>query len=150
LTLGVGIGDRGRQFEAFGEPGDARIRAERLDEALEVITRLWSGEEVNHHGKHYTVDGYALTALPLQRPRIPVWVGGDSPAAMRRAARWDGWIGPDDDPLSGTPEDVGGVRGAASDGPRRHRVETPLSTLSVMRISVIRPPTAASKLAIVS
>jgi alkanesulfonate monooxygenase SsuD/methylene tetrahydromethanopterin reductase-like flavin-dependent oxidoreductase (luciferase family) len=110
VDAGRGDRRRGRHVEAFGEPGDARIRAERLDEALEVITRLWSGDEVTHHGKHYTVDGYALTALPLQRPRIPIWVGGDSPAAMRRAARWDGWIGPDEDLLSGTPEEVAAVR----------------------------------------
>lgn len=110
LTLGVGIGDGGKHFEAFGEPGEARIRAEKLDESLEVITRLWSGDEVTHHGKHYTVDGYALTTLPVQRPRVPIWVGGDSPAAMRRAGRWDGWIGPDQDPLNSTPEDVAAVR----------------------------------------
>lgn len=110
LTLGVGIGNGGAPFEAFGEPGEARIRAEKLDEALEVITRLWTGEQVTHHGKHYTVDGYALTALPVQRPRVPIWVGGDSPAAMRRAGRWDGWIGPDEDPFSATAEDVAAVR----------------------------------------
>lgn len=108
LTLGVGIGDGSvrRNFEAFGEPGDLRIRAEKLDEALEIITRLWSGEKVNHRGKHHIVEDFALTAVPVQQPRIPIWVGGDSPPALRRAARWDGWIGPDDNPLKTTPDDV--------------------------------------------
>jgi probable F420-dependent oxidoreductase len=110
LILGVGIGDGGGSFEAFGEPGEARVRAAKLDEALEVITRLWSGEQVTHHGTHYRIDGFTLSALPLQRPRIPIWVGGDSPPARRRAARWDGWIGPDEDPLGASPEHVPAVR----------------------------------------
>lgn len=110
MILGVGIGDGGRSFEAFGEPGDARIRAQRLDEALEVVTRLWAGGEVTHRGTHFTVDRFTLAAVPIQQPRIPIWVGGDSAAAMRRAARWDGWIGPDNDPASATPDDLAAVR----------------------------------------
>jgi len=112
LILGVGVGDWSapRAFEAFGEPKDPHTRAEMLDEALDIITRLWYGEAVKHHGKHYVVDDFALTATPVQEPRIPIWVGGDSGAAMRRAARWDGWIGPDDDPFDTSPEDVSSVR----------------------------------------
>lgn len=109
LVLGVGIGDGGASFEAFGEPGQARIRGERLDEALEIITRLWSGQEVTYRGEHHVVDGFRLTAVPLQQPRVPILVGGDSPAALRRAARWDGWIGPDEDPMATGPADVAGV-----------------------------------------
>lgn len=111
MTLGVGLGDTGarRSFEAFGEPADPRTRAEMLDEGLDLIVRLWSGEEVVHRGKHYVVDGFALTATPLQKPRIPIWVGGDSAPAIRRAARWDGWIGPDANPLDTRPQDVSDV-----------------------------------------
>lgn len=98
LILGVGIGDGAASFEAFGEPGDARTRAERLDESLEIITRLWSGPKVTFTGRHFSVADFALGAQPTQRPRIPIWVGGDSAPALRRAARWDGWIGPDDNP----------------------------------------------------
>lgn len=110
LILGVGIGDGPSSFEAFGESGDPRVRAEKLDEALEIITALWSGEELTHRGNHYAVDGVALTARPIQQPRIPIWVGGDSVGALRRAARWDGWIGPDQDPLNATAEDAAAVR----------------------------------------
>ena len=99
LILGVGIGDGGAGFDVFGEPGDARTRAERLDEALEIITQLWSGQEVTYRGKHFLVDKFTLPAQPIQRPRIPIWVGGDSAPALRRAARWDGWIGPDENPV---------------------------------------------------
>ena len=110
LIVGVGLGDGGEVFERFGESGDAVVRAEKLDEALEIMTRLWAGERLDHHGSHYTVDGYTLSVSPVQQPRIPIWVGGDSKAALRRAARWDGWIGPDEDPLLGTVDDLKAVR----------------------------------------
>ncbi|TDD44646.1 LLM class flavin-dependent oxidoreductase [Nonomuraea terrae] len=87
--LGAGLGGDTGEFTAFGQ---ARPGGAVLDEALEVITSLWSGDEVRHHGEHYTVDGVRLAPLPVQRPRVPIWVGGTAPAALRRAARWDGWI----------------------------------------------------------
>jgi alkanesulfonate monooxygenase SsuD/methylene tetrahydromethanopterin reductase-like flavin-dependent oxidoreductase (luciferase family) len=94
LVLGVGLGlDRsGRELSAFGEEGDDRTRAAMLDEALEVITDLWSGEPVRHQGEHYLVDDATFLPPPVQRPRIPVWVGARWPyrRPLRRAARWDG------------------------------------------------------------
>src|SRR5262249_58145485 len=45
-----------------------------------------------YRGRHFTVDNVTLAPLPVQRPRPPVWIGGDSHAALRRAARWDGWL----------------------------------------------------------
>jgi probable F420-dependent oxidoreductase len=98
VTLGVGIGGVPLEFSAFGEPDDARRRGAMLDEALEVITALWSGRPVSHQGPHYRVaGGITLAPLPVQRPRVPIWVGGDSGPARRRAARWDGWIIAGDD-----------------------------------------------------
>jgi hypothetical protein len=47
---------------------------------------------VTHHGSYYDVEGVSLAPVPVQRPRVPIWIGGDSPAAHRRAARWDGWL----------------------------------------------------------
>ena len=94
LTFGVGLGFFDREFSAFDQPGDPRSRATQTDEGLEVISRLWSGEEVTHRGNHYAVDKVTLQPQPVQQPRIPIWVGGDSPPALRRAARWDGWFGP--------------------------------------------------------
>ena len=110
LIMGVGIGDKAATFEAFGAPGSARVRAEQLDETLDIVTRLWTGERVVHAGKHFTVEGFTLNPTPVQRPRIPIWVGGDSPGALARAARWDGWIGPDDDPFTKTSADLAAVR----------------------------------------
>lgn len=88
--LGVGLGGADVEFTAFGE-ATAR-RGERTDEALQVVTGLWSGETLTHHGKHYRVDGVTFAPVPVQRPRVPVWIGGTSAAAHRRAARWDGWV----------------------------------------------------------
>jgi alkanesulfonate monooxygenase SsuD/methylene tetrahydromethanopterin reductase-like flavin-dependent oxidoreductase (luciferase family) len=65
-----------------------------LDEGLAVLDRLLSGKEVSHHGEHYVVEGVKLSPLPVQRLRMPIWIGGESAAALRRAARWDGWLAP--------------------------------------------------------
>ncbi|MBF8186230.1 LLM class flavin-dependent oxidoreductase [Nonomuraea sp. K274] len=92
--LGAGLGGVTEEFTAFGS---ARPGGVVLDEALDVMTSLWSGDEVHHRGAHYTVDGVRLAPLPLQRPRVPVWVGGTAQGALRRAARWDGWIVAGDD-----------------------------------------------------
>jgi probable F420-dependent oxidoreductase len=98
VVLGAGLGGVPAEFRAFGEPDGSGERAARLDEALHLVAALWSGEPVTHQGTHYRVDGVALWPLPVQRPRPPIWIGGHSTAARRRAARWDGWIiGGDDE-----------------------------------------------------
>jgi probable F420-dependent oxidoreductase len=89
-VFGAAIGGIPEEFTAFGESGDARERARMLDEGLEVLRALWSGERVTHRGKHYTLDGVELRPRPLQE-RLPIWVGGNSPPALRRAAGYDGW-----------------------------------------------------------
>lgn len=95
LVLGVGIGSPARgDFELFGDEADAVVRAEMLDEGLEVLQGLWSGEPFSHEGPHYTVTDVRFTPTPVQRPRIPVWVGGTLPRRrpMLRALRWDGAV----------------------------------------------------------
>lgn len=101
VIFGAGLGGVSREFEAFGDPGDAKERASTLDEGLDVIEEMMSGEEVTHRGQHYTVDGVTLAPLPVQRPRVPVWIGGEAKPALRRAARWDGWLA-NATPLDGT------------------------------------------------
>jgi alkanesulfonate monooxygenase SsuD/methylene tetrahydromethanopterin reductase-like flavin-dependent oxidoreductase (luciferase family) len=93
MILGVGSGDpTSPDITRCGEVTDARRRGEMLDEALELIDRLWAGEPVTHHGRHYTVDDVALRPRPVQRPRIPIWVGGQVTRRRprERALRWDG------------------------------------------------------------
>jgi alkanesulfonate monooxygenase SsuD/methylene tetrahydromethanopterin reductase-like flavin-dependent oxidoreductase (luciferase family) len=92
--FGAGLGGAPEEFTAFSEPGDAKRRAAMLDEGLTILDGLWSGESVTRRGPHYTVEGVSLAPRPLQRPRIPIWIGGESPPALRRAARWDGWLTP--------------------------------------------------------
>jgi len=93
LILGVGAGDTSDPvFAATREATDPHTRAEVLDEGLEVVAGLWSGEPLSYHGRHYTVEGLRLSPRPVQRPRIPIWIGGDWQIAgvRRRVARWDG------------------------------------------------------------
>ena len=94
LILGVGLGDPARwEYGFFGEEMDARIRAQKLDEGLEILTGLWSGEPFAYQGEHYHLKEMVFLPTPIQSPRIPIWVGGYWPnkAPMRRAARWDGF-----------------------------------------------------------
>lgn len=93
VILGAGLGAIDEEFTAFGDPGEKKVRAGMLDEGLQVLTQLWSGEAVTYHGQFYTVENARLAHTPLQNPRPPVWIGGDSLPALRRAAQWDGWIG---------------------------------------------------------
>jgi alkanesulfonate monooxygenase SsuD/methylene tetrahydromethanopterin reductase-like flavin-dependent oxidoreductase (luciferase family) len=96
LILGAGLGsDRfGSEFSATGEQLNDRLRAQMLDEALQILTAAWSGEPVHHRGEHYTVDALRFLPRPVQRPGVPVWVAGfaGSSRPMRRAARYDGFF----------------------------------------------------------
>jgi alkanesulfonate monooxygenase SsuD/methylene tetrahydromethanopterin reductase-like flavin-dependent oxidoreductase (luciferase family) len=95
LVLGVGIGaPPDVEFECFGEEGDSKIRAQMLDEGLDIITGLWSGEPFSYRGTHFHIEEMTFLPKPKQTPRIPIWVGGGVPnkAPFRRAARYDGVV----------------------------------------------------------
>ena len=96
LILGVGLGeDRfAGEFSKTGEQLDDRIRAEMLDETLDILTGAWSGEPVSHRGKHYLIDDVRFLPRPAQEPGIPVWVAGyvGSTKPLSRAARYDGFF----------------------------------------------------------
>ena len=91
VVFGAGLGGVESEFGKFGEPTDAKVRAAKLDEGLDVLRALWSGGEVRHHGEHYTVDGVTLAPRPAQE-HVPIWIGGNKQPSLRRAGRWDGWI----------------------------------------------------------
>ncbi|HLY30776.1 MAG TPA: LLM class flavin-dependent oxidoreductase [Ktedonobacterales bacterium] len=95
VILGVGIGsDFGREFSAYGEPADDKTHGAMLDEGLDVLLGLWSGETFSYQGAHYTIHDARYTPTPLQEPRIPIWVAGVWPnkRPFQRAARWDGVV----------------------------------------------------------
>lgn len=92
LELGIGASWLKEEWQAAGL--DFHTRGRRLDEALEVCSRLWSEEVVEHHGTFFDFDPVMFEPKPIQKPWPPIHVGGESDAALRRAARvGDGWIG---------------------------------------------------------
>jgi alkanesulfonate monooxygenase SsuD/methylene tetrahydromethanopterin reductase-like flavin-dependent oxidoreductase (luciferase family) len=95
MVLGVGLGDfRGKEFKNFAEVVNQHQRGEMLDEGLDIITGLQSGDEFTYSGKHYKVGNSVFNPKPIQQPRVPVWVAGKWPnkKPFRRAARWDGVV----------------------------------------------------------
>lgn len=98
LRLGVGIGWAEPEFRALNE--DFHTRGARLAEQVAVLRALWTQETVTFHGRWHHLDEMGIRPLPRQRP-IPIWLGGNAEAALRRtAAIADGWMplmGPDED-----------------------------------------------------
>ncbi|HYW27014.1 MAG TPA: TIGR03619 family F420-dependent LLM class oxidoreductase [Terriglobales bacterium] len=111
LILGVGVGDpTDFTFACFGEETSLSARAAMTDEALDILAGLWTGEPFRFEGRHYRVGEVTCLPPPVQRPRIPIWIGGGhpNPRPLRRAARWDGaWLYTVTGP--GSTEDTGGV-----------------------------------------
>lgn len=92
FELGVGIGYRPEEFAAFGVA--VKERGGRTSESLEIIRRLWEGETVTFKGKYYDIEKVKVTPDPVQKPRPPLWAGGFTPPAAKRAARLtDGYCG---------------------------------------------------------
>jgi len=107
LILSVGIGGGQSEWDHLGEETDQRSRGRMLDEGLDILTGLWSGEPFQFDGEHYHIEQAQFLPTPFQQPRIPVWVGGDWPnkRPFRRMARWDGMFplfnvwGPEQEPV---------------------------------------------------
>lgn len=92
VTLGVGIGgENPKEFEACGVAIGERGR--RADEGIEIIRRLWAEDRVTYQGRLFQFREITIEPKPAQKPGPPIWVGGRSDAALRRAARrGDGWV----------------------------------------------------------
>lgn len=93
LRLGVGIGAYREEFEAlFGSAAHGKQRGAMMDESLELLHRLFTQEEVTFHGKYFEVENLRSTPKPISDP-FPFYIGGNSDAGMRRAARYGtGWL----------------------------------------------------------
>jgi alkanesulfonate monooxygenase SsuD/methylene tetrahydromethanopterin reductase-like flavin-dependent oxidoreductase (luciferase family) len=105
VVFGAGLGGGHGEFERFGEDEDEHARAPLLDEGLDVIRALLSGEHVEHRGEHFTVDGVTLDPAPA---RLPIWIGGRSRRARERAQRFDGWFADTASPkeMTTTPDEL--------------------------------------------
>jgi alkanesulfonate monooxygenase SsuD/methylene tetrahydromethanopterin reductase-like flavin-dependent oxidoreductase (luciferase family) len=130
LTLGVGLGSDvyGAELARTGEQADGRIRAEMLDETLDILTAAWSGRPVRHRGRHYVVDDVTFLPTPAQRPRVPVWVAGYAGRTrpLARAARFDGYFPIALRDAEQLAEIVGTVRGHRADPTAPYDVAVPL------------------------
>lgn len=141
LIVGVGLGDPpDLEFAQFGEEADDRIRAVKLDEGLDILAGLWSGQPFRYAGTHYKVKRVTFQPPSLQTPRIPIWVAGFWPnkAPFRRAARWDGVI-----PLQRgglEPDDIVAIAAYI----KEHRtVETPDTPFDIVKIGSVPGDNAA-------
>ena len=91
LIMGVGVGWMNEEFAALGAP--FKERGQVSDEQLQLLDKLWKDEHINFHGQHYDIDDIAFSPKPFQKPRIPIWVGGEGKLAQRRAGIYgDAWF----------------------------------------------------------
>jgi len=91
FIFGVGIGYEEHEFHAFGLRKQDRAR--RLEESLEIIKLLWTEDEVNYAGEHFTLEHVIPTTRPLASPHPPIWLAANNDPAVRRAARMgDAWL----------------------------------------------------------
>lgn len=134
LVVPVGLGaleDGG--FARVGDATDRRTRAELLDEGLEILAGLWSGQPFSFQGRHYQLEEMAFTPPPVQKPRIPIWVVGAWPRekSMQRVLRYDGLmpdkINPDGTRADVTPDDIRAMKAYID----QHRIlSTPFDIIS--------------------
>jgi alkanesulfonate monooxygenase SsuD/methylene tetrahydromethanopterin reductase-like flavin-dependent oxidoreductase (luciferase family) len=112
LILGLGLGvDTGRELSAFGEVVDPAARGRLLDEGLEVLGGLLSGEEVHHRGEFFTADGVRFEPTPVRPSGVPIWLAARSTARapLRRAAAQSGLF-----PIEVGPEEVAEMLGVVA------------------------------------
>ena len=91
VAFGVGVGWNREEMRNHGtDPG---TRGTLMDEQLAALTQIWTADEAEYHGRHVDFDPIHLWPKPVQKPRPPIYVGGESPAALRRLAAFgDGWL----------------------------------------------------------
>ena len=126
VALGVGAGWIREEFDALGV--DFATRGRCMDECIEVLRRCWSGEMIDHQGVFFDLPPLQMSPAPAAP--IPIWVGGLSPAALRRAAQLgDGWIGTGQGPEELLPilERLTALRGEAGREREPFEVMAPLT-----------------------
>lgn len=126
-ALGIGVGWMKDEFEIVGQAFGNR--GERTDEILEILDLLFTQKRPEFHGKHYDIPPVGFEPKPIQNPRPPFLIGGDSPAALRRAAVYgDGWYGTGSQPetIAETVTELHRLRGLAG------RADTPFAISAIV------------------
>jgi probable F420-dependent oxidoreductase len=114
LEIGVGTGGRGRAFAAFGVEPERFVG--RFTEGLALMKELWTQSRVNFDGRFWQLEDAAMEPKPFQKPHPPIWFGGSSPAALRRAVRHgDGFFGAGSSPTAKFAEQVREVSAALAE-----------------------------------
>ena len=91
VRLGIGVGWQESEYEAMGE--DFHTRGARMDEAIQLLRTYWGEARVDFAGKAYRAVAMAMEPKPPQGRALPIWIGGNSEAALRRVGRLgDGWL----------------------------------------------------------
>lgn len=105
LEIGVGTGGKGRMFAAFGVDPERFVG--RFTEGLELMKQLWTRPRVNFDGRFWQLEDASMEPKPFQKPHPPIWFGGSSPAALRRAVRHgNGFFGAGSSPTEQFAEQV--------------------------------------------
>lgn len=126
LILPVGLGAPNTGFDKVGGEINRKTRAKMLDEGLDVLVGLWSGQPFSYEGEHFRVQDVTFSPTPVQSPHIPIWVVGAWPRmkSMRRVLRWDGVIpakmNEDGSFAEMTPEDIRAMKAFIDE----HRTQT--------------------------
>ena len=90
VTLGVGVGAMTEEFKALGI--SMKRRGSLTNECIAIMKELWTNEDPSYHSRRWNFSDLKFSPKPLQKPHIPIWVGGASPGALQRAATMgDGW-----------------------------------------------------------
>lgn len=92
MPVGLGAADDGGFSRVNTDSTDRKVRAQQLDECLEILDLAWSGKAFSYAGEHYQVADLVFRPKPVQQPRIPIWTVAQWPSekSMSRAAKWDG------------------------------------------------------------
>jgi probable F420-dependent oxidoreductase len=92
MRLGIGVGWQEAEYEALGE--DFTRRGPMMDEAIGLLRACWGEERIDRRGERFHANVIAMEPKPPNGERLPIWIGGSAPAALRRAGRLgDGWMG---------------------------------------------------------
>lgn len=91
VTLGISLGGRDNEFEPLGVPMKRRVS--RFEEGLTLMRTLWTERDVTFHGRYFNVDNVNIDPKPVQKPGLPIIMGGSADAALKRSAeQTDGWV----------------------------------------------------------